>query len=158
MKMKPMLLGLFVLFCLALIPVTCQDNPHYTITDPAIREMMISMDMPRYTGGIPGNVAGNWQLALINGENIELILQQSGSVVFGKGSIVSGSVSVPVTVSGSVSGNNLRLDVVPADGAGLYAISVNISRLPFVGTYAIFRVNTAPKPGTLQASLNLPSA
>ncbi len=154
--MKSVLPVWFVLFCLAIIPASCQDNPHYMITDPAIREMMMSIDMPRYAGGVPGNVAGNWQLMLDEGKNIELTLQQFGSVVFGKGNIVSGSVSQPLTASGSVSDNNLRLNIVPVDGSGLYAISVNFIRLPFVGTYAVFRADSAPKSGTLQASWSLP--
>jgi hypothetical protein len=177
LKMKSVLSVWFVLFCLAIIPSSCQDNPHYMITDPAIREMMvsidmpryaggvpsdpairemmISMDMPRYAGGIPGNVAGNWQLMLDEGKNIELTLQQFEPAVFGKGNIIAGSVSQPLTASGSVSDNNLQLDIVPVDGSELYAISVNFSRLPFVGTYAVFRADSAPKSGALQASWTL---
>jgi hypothetical protein len=148
-----LLLSIFALFGLALFPAI--DNPHYMMTDPAIREMMISMDMPRYTGGVPANVAGNWQLMLSDGKNIGLALQQSGAIIFGKGNIVSGSFSLPVTASGSVSDNNLRLDVVPENGSELYAISVNFSRLPFVGTYAVFRADSAPKPGTLPMPIGL---
>jgi hypothetical protein len=176
--MKSVLLVWFILFCLAIIPASSQDNPHYIITDPAIREMMVSMDMPKYAGGVPsdlairemmismdrhryargvpGNVIGNWQLMLDRGRNIELTLQQLESVVFGKWTIIAGSVSQPLTASGSVSDNNLQLDIVPVDGSELYAISINFGSLPFVGTYAVFRADSAPKSGALQASWTLP--
>ena len=58
--------------------------PNYMITDRALREMLISLDIPRYTGSVPiGNVIGNLQLMLSDGKYIGLKLLQSGSVVFG---------------------------------------------------------------------------
>jgi hypothetical protein len=176
--MKRISLILIVLLCLG-FSAQSQDNPHYMIidpalremlisldmprytgsdlhhmiTDPALREMLISLDMPRYTGSVPiGNVAGNLQLKLSDGTYIGLKLLQSGSVVFGKGNITSGSASQLATAGGSILGNNLRLDVVPENGTEVYAISVNMGRLPLVGTYSVFRADSAPKPGTLQAS------
>jgi len=80
-------------------------------------------------------------------------LLQSGSVVFGIGDITSGSVSQLATAGGSILENDLRLDVIPETGTELYAISMNMGRLPFAGTYIEFRANAAPKAGTLQASL-----
>jgi hypothetical protein len=150
--MKRISLILIVLLCLG-FSAQSQDNPHYMIIDPALREMLISLDMPRYTGSVPiGNVAGNLQLKLSDGTYIGLKLLQSGSVVFGKGNITSGSASQLATAGGSILGNNLRLDVVPENGTEVYAISVNMGRLQLVGTYSVFRADSAPKPGTLQAS------
>ncbi|MDD1758131.1 MAG: hypothetical protein LUQ22_05305 [Methanotrichaceae archaeon] len=57
------------------------------------------------------------------------------------------------TVGGSILGNDLRLDVVPENGTEVYAISVNMGHLPLVGMYSVFRAGSAPKTGTLQASL-----
>ena len=177
--MKRIPLSLIVFLCLG-FSAQSQDNPHYMMTDPAIREMQMSLDMPRYTGNVPnymitdpalremlisldmprytgsvpiGNVTGNLQLMLGDGKYIGLKLLQSGSVVFGKGNMTSGSISQLATVGGSILENDLRLNVVPETGTEVYAISVNMGRLPLVGTYSVFRAGSAPKTGTLQASL-----
>jgi hypothetical protein len=155
-KMKSIVLILIVLFCL-LFQAESQDNPHYTATDPAIREMMSSLEMPRYTGNVPAeNIAGDWHLMLDDGNYIDLALLQSGSAIFGRGSIASGTSSQWATASGSVSGSSLLLDVVPESGTELYSISVNIGSLPFTGTFVVFRSDSAPRTGNLQASKILP--
>jgi hypothetical protein len=154
-KMKLILL-LIILSCLAL-PAESLDNPHYTSIDPAVREMLVSLDMPKYAGNVPATtIAGNWRLVLTDGIYIDLVLLQSDSAIFGRGNLVSGMVSQWAVASGSVSGSNLKLDVVPESGTELYAISVDISRLPLAGTYVLFRTNVAPKPGTLRAIRTLP--
>jgi hypothetical protein len=155
-KMKSIVLILIVLFCL-LFQAESQDNPHYTATDPAIREMMSSLEMPRYTGNVPAeNIAGDWHLMLDDGNYIDLTLLQSGSAIFGRGKMTSGTNSQWATASGSVSGSSLLLDVVPESGTELYSISIDIGSLPFAGTFVVFRNDSAPKPGNLQASKILP--
>ncbi len=152
--MKSILIALVALSCLLSL-AEAQSNPHYTVTDPAIKEMLISLDMPRYTGSVPvQNVAGDWQLTLSDGRYIELSLLQSDLAVFGKGKMAVGAVSQGAFASGSISGSNLRLEVVPESGTELYAASVDISRLPFKGTYIVFPGNYAPQTGTLMASKN----
>ena len=107
--------------------------------------MLISLDMPKYAGNVPAtNIAGNWRLVLTDGIYFDLVLFQSGSAIFGRGNLSSGMVSQWAVASGSVSGSNLELDVVPESGTELYAISVDISRLPLAGTYVLFRTNIAP--------------
>ena len=145
-----MLLSLALLSCLA-IHASAQGSPSYGITDPAIREMLVSLDMPR-VAATESNIAGNWRLELSNGPFIELALLQSGAVVFGKASVNSGVNSQWATASGEVTGNGLRLDVVPESGTELYAISVNLDRLPLAGTYVVFRGDAAPTPGMVSAS------
>ena len=151
-----LILLLIVLSCLAL-PAKSLDNPHYTSIDPAVREMLVSLDMPKYAGNVPATtIVGNWRLVLTDGIYIDLTLLQSGSAIFGRGNLVSGIVSQWAVASGSVSGSNLELDVVPESGTELYAISIDMSRLPFAGTYVLFRTNIAPKPGTLSAIKTVP--
>ncbi len=154
--MKSIVLILIVLFCL-MFQAESQDNQHYTATDPAIREMLISLEMPRYTGNVPAeNIAGDWHLMLDDGKNIDLTLLQSGSAIFGRGSLASETSSQWATASGSVSGSSLLLDIVPESGTELYSISVDIGSLPFAGSFVIFRVDSAPRPGNLQANKILP--
>lgn len=152
MRLKVMLISLAVLSCLA-IHTSAQMSPSYGITDPAIREMLISLDMPRgATLATATNVAGNWHLQLSNGPFIELSLLQSGAIVFGKASVNSGVNSQWATASGDISDNRLRLNVVPESGTELYAVSINLDRLPLTGTYVAFMGSAAPKSGMASAS------
>jgi hypothetical protein len=150
MKLKVILLSLVLLSCLV-VQASAQGSPSYTVTDPAIREMLASLDMPRVSA-TESNVAGSWYLALSNGPFIELALIQSGAVVFGRASMNSGADSEWATVSGEISGSNLRLNVVPEMGTVLYAISINTDRLPLTGTYVLIRGDAGPVPGSVSAS------
>ncbi len=150
MRLKVILLSLALLSCLA-IQASAQGSPSYTVTDPAIREMLASLDMPRVSV-TESNVAGNWYLALSNGPFIELALIQSGAVVFGRASVNSGVNQQWATASGEISGNRLRLNVVPEMGTELYAISIDIDRLPLTGTYVVIRGDAGPQPGSVSAS------
>ena len=103
--MKAILISLVILSCILSV-VEAQSSPHYTVTDPAIKEMLMAIDMPRYTGSVPMvNIAGNWQLTLSDGKYIELALLQSGIAVFGKGKMAIGTVSQEDFAGGSISGS-----------------------------------------------------
>ncbi len=149
-RLKVILLSLSLLTCLA-IQASAQGSPSSTVTDPAIREMLASLDMPRVSA-TESNVAGSWYLALSNGPFIELALIQSGAVVFGRASVNSGINQQWATASGEVSGNRLKLNVVPEKGTELYAISINTDRLPLTGTYVVIRDDASPVPGSVSAS------
>jgi hypothetical protein len=176
--MKSILISLIIFSSLFSI-AEAQSNPHYTTTDPAIREMLIgidmprttgnssfasttadpairemliSMDMPRYAGNVPvESIAGTWRLSLSDGERIELALRQSGSAIFGKGNISNSTFSQEAFASGSVSGSSLNLEVVPESATELYAISVDISSLPYQGTYVVFLADSGLQTGTIIA-------
>jgi hypothetical protein len=132
------------------------SNP--IVTDPAIRSILISMNMSQYLGNVPAEtIAGNWRLNLSDGTHIDLKLLQSEAAVFGKGKMAIGTASQGVSVSGSVSGSRLHLEVVPESGAELYAISVDISSPPFEGNYVVFLTDSEAHSGTLRASKNMPT-
>lgn len=179
--MRFILMLLFILSCL--ISMTeAQGNPHYTAadpaiqemltsinmprhtgnasfaatsSDPAIREMLISMDMPRYAGNVPAQtISGSWQLDLSDGNNIELALLQSGSAIFGKGTIASRTISQEAFASGSISGSSLNLEVVPESATRLYAISIDLSSRPYGGTYVVFQSDYSLQTGTIMANKN----
>jgi hypothetical protein len=179
--MKLKLFSLVVLFSIGSI-AEAQSNPHYMSTDPAIREMMISLDMPRTTGGVsftsmPSDPAiremlismdmpryaesvpakimnGSWQLNLSDERSIKLTLQQSGSAVFGKGIIMNSTISQAAYASGSVSENSLNLEVVPESATELYVISINIRSMPYEGQYVEFLPNSILQTGTITMSTN----
>jgi hypothetical protein len=134
--------------------------------DPVARQLLESMDMPAGPVAVGSNgaaqnantgmaaaarsITGDWQMELEDGENINLTLSQSGSMVFGRGSLESGTVSKPATASGSLSGHILRLNVVPADGTKLYALSLDLSGQTLAKTYSIFSAGAATASGTVR--------
>jgi hypothetical protein len=177
--MKIAFMLLFVLSCLFSL-AEAQSNPHYMAADPAIsemltsinmprhtentsftaisadpaiREMLISMDMPRYAGNVPVEIiSGSWQIGLSQGEDIHLKLQQSGSAIFGKGTISNSTLSQEAFASGSISGSSLNLEVLPENATELYALSIDITRLPYKGTYVAFLSDNGLETGTINAS------
>ncbi|NYT01689.1 MAG: hypothetical protein GKC10_02885 [Methanosarcinales archaeon] len=140
------------------------QTSHYLASDPAVREMRESLDMPRpSTAGdaaasdslpmtAPLNVSGIWHLELTDGTSIDLALNQSDDVLFGRGNVTAPPGLKQAAVSGMVSGSNLKLDVVPTDGMELYAISLDVSKLPLAGSYTRFGVYIEPQSGTARAA------
>jgi len=135
------------------MPRTTGSSSFTSMTaDPAVREMLISMNMPRYVGSVPPEIiAGTWLLNLSGGEYIELTLQQSGAAIVGKGTMTNGTLSQAAFASGSISGTSLNLEIVPESATELYAISVDISSLPYIGTYVVFLADSRLQTGTISA-------
>jgi hypothetical protein len=159
-------------------PIFYSSGTHATSSDPAIRQMEESMDRysSRYatlgslaaksktvkaTSGSFGavsnqqlNAAGGWHMELSDGKFIDLDLHQSGSRVFGVGSVTSSTLTQWAVASGDVTGSSLILDIVPANGMELYTISLDISRLHLPGSYTVFRANAAQSSGNVKANRN----
>lgn len=160
-------------------PIFYSSGSHVTSSDPAIRQMEASMDRysSRYASlgssntkstigksasdrsayaGIAGNqavnAAGGWRLELSDGTLVDLDLSQSGARVFGPGSMKSASSSAWAVASGEVVGTVLSLDIVPAGGKELYAVSIDISRLHLPGSYTAFRAGAGQLTGNVMAS------
>jgi hypothetical protein len=155
------------LICLVFQVHSQGDN--FVTVDPAISEMETSLDMPRppvatesgsevpmhssgHAANVPiQNLTGGWHLELTNGKNIDLILSQSGSVVFGSGKVTSGNVYKGATANGFISGNVLGIDVVPVDGTELYSLALDLSSQTPARTYRIFSANAATLSGTVRS-------
>jgi hypothetical protein len=160
-------------------PIFYSSGSQYTSSDPAIRQMEESMDRyssryaslgssnskstigkstiaksasPSSAAGQPVNIAGSWHLELSDGTLIDLDLSQSGSRVFGLGSMTSAISSQWAVASGEVTGSSLSLDVVPASGMELYAISMDVSRLHLPGSYSAFKANAVQISGNVMAN------
>ncbi len=135
--------------------------------DPVARQLMASMDAPAQpeaagsdssalNADLPSAntasrcITGEWHLELENGAYINLALSQSGSMVFGSGNVTSSAFAQLATASGSLSGDILRLNVVPADGSKLYALSLDLSGQTPSKTYNIFSADTAASSGTVR--------
>jgi len=93
------------------------------------------------------NAAGSWHFELTDGMAIDVVLHQSGTVVFGQGSVTSATTSQWAASNGVISGNNLRLAVVPASGTVLYVVSLDIARPSLGGSFTVFKVDGQTKSG-----------
>jgi len=160
-------------------PIFSSPGSHYVSSDPALREMQESMDRPISALGsvvarpatgktaskifgktasknaesqLLTNAAGRWHLELSEGRAIDLYLYQSGSRIFGSGSIAFGQAAQGATACGSIFGSSMILDVVPGSGTELYSISLDISRLHLASPYSVFRPGVSPGTGTVWAA------
>lgn len=108
-----------------------------------------NMDIPTASTSTR-SLIGSWQMELDNGINIILDISQSGNVVFGNGNVSSDTAVQLATASGSISGNILRLNVVPADGSKLYALSLDLGGQTPSKTYNIFSASAPLVSGTVK--------
>ncbi|NPV63000.1 MAG: hypothetical protein HPY61_10320 [Methanotrichaceae archaeon] len=162
MKFRRIMLFIAVFLLLAASGFS-QGTSHHVATDPAIREMIVSMDIPRASDpskfsygsssvAPSANLAGKWHLELDEGTIMDLTLRQSGNVLFGSGSIKPVRGMMDATAAGSISDGILHLDVVPTDGSEMFAVSLNVGLLPLLGTYTRFASGIDPESGSLKAS------
>ena len=98
------------------------------------------------------NAAGGWHLELTDGISIDLVLHQSGTVIFGQGSVTSGPASQWAASNGVISGNSLRLAVVPASGTALYVVSLDIVRPSLCGSFTTFKADGQTKSGAARGN------
>lgn len=120
-------------------------NRHYASSDPAIRQMQESLDRPRHFED------GHWQLWLSDGTSFDLILSQSGNSVLGYGLMTFGGENKRVTISGSIYGRNLELEITPDYGIKSYTVSIDIGYLPKSGTYTAYGAGAYPQSGYVNA-------
>jgi hypothetical protein len=167
-----------------------QGTDPYAVADPAVRNMLISLDMPRES--IPGpsdpairqmeasldypssyrtsssatagpirndysqgynsaNIAGRLQIILSDGTIMDLMLYQYQNTIYGQGSVNHGGKVQWATVKGYMYGNNLQIDVMPANDVTQYAISIDTARRDMPGRFTIYRYGTLLCSGTANA-------
>lgn len=147
-------------------PIFSSSGGHYLSSDPATREMQESMDRPIALGSVvarpatskaafssqTANAAGRWSMSLSDGRSIYLELYQSGTRIFGRGSMTTSQKTQGALASGTISGSTLALDVVPESGTELYSISLDISKLHLSSSYNVFRYGGQTGSGTVRAT------
>ena len=150
-------------------PIFSSPGGHYVSPDPAVRGMQESMDMTRHSATLgaavakratskvtpsitTSNAAGSWHLELSDGMAIDLVLHQSGTVIFGQGSVTSATTSQWATSNGVISGNNIRLAVVPASGTALYVVSLDIARPSLGGSFTRVKADGQTKSGAARGN------
>lgn len=139
-------------------PIFFSPGGHYVSAVPARHSTTVGAGTAKKTASkvTPGitnaNAAGSWHLELSDGMSIDLILHQSGSVIFGQGSVTHATTSQWAASNGVVSGNSLRLAVVPASGAALYVVSLDIARPSLGGSFTAFKEGGQTKSGAARAN------
>lgn len=151
-------------------PIFTSPAGSYLSPDPALREMQVSLDRPLTVGSVTSrpvsskktaattqttahvtSAAGRWSLALSEGKTIYLELYQSGSRIFGRGSMTQGQTTYGALASGTESGASVVLDVVPEIGTELYSIKFDLNRLHLSSAYTVYRVGAQSASGTAKA-------
>ena len=92
--------------------------------------------------------AGSWAFTLndVDKSYLKLDLYQTGDAVFGSGDLAAGGVLTPVTVGGSVLGDQLALFVIPTGSQNMYRFSLTINPGTMDGEY-IFTAPGITQPG-----------
>ncbi len=101
------------------------------------------------------NVAGAMSLLLTDSttRSVNLVVTQSGDVVFGKGSMTSNGMTQDVAATGSISSGKLNLDLLSMNDINLFKLSIDISGKSLSGSYSAISSSAAPWVGTAAGSL-----
>ncbi len=104
------------------------------------------------------NVNGTWSFDLIGKppEKIKLYLVQNKDVVTGQGVINRQNETVEATASGSISGTEMSLTVIPLGVLNLYKLNLSLSSLA-AGTYSAYMADGSSRSGqvTFVVSANI---
>ena len=122
---------------------------HSATVGAAVAKQAVSKVTPSTT---TANAAGSWHFELSDGMSIDLILHQSGTVIFGQGIVTSATTSQWAASNGVISGNSLRLAVVPASGTALYLVSLDIVRPSLGGSFTAFKDDGQTRSGAAKAN------
>jgi len=155
-------------------PIFTTKSGHSLSSDPSIRDMQVSLDMPRpsATAGLTRpaktvkpnsalgaknpDASGIWQIDLADGTSINLNLHQSAKMIFGKGSMAQRGYAQEVSASGELSGKKMLLNVISNSGSELYAFSMDTGRLPHAASYTLYRVGASPAMGSIKSIQQTP--
>ena len=94
------------------------------------------------------NVTGAWSFDLMGKtpEKMKLYLIQNKDVVAGQGVINRGNETEKATASGSISGENMILNVMPEGVSNLYKLNLSLSSLA-AGTYTAYMADGSSRSG-----------
>ena len=139
-------------------PIFSSPSGHYVSPMPASHSATVgaSVAKPATSKVTPSattsNAAGSWHLELTDSIAIDLALHQSGNVIFGQGSVTSDKTTQWAASNGVISGNSLRLAVVPASGTALYVVSLDTARPSLGGSFTMFKADGQTKSGAARGN------
>lgn len=108
------------------------------------------------TAAAPSSAAGRLSLTLTDNEvrSANLILSQSGDVIFGRGYIVTGNTTQDVSAAGSVTGSEINLDLLTMNDITLFRLDLNLSGSTLAGDYTAYSATSAPWTGRAEGSFS----
>jgi len=124
--------------------------------DPSKLGESMSIPSSRETNNV--NVTGIWSFDLIgkNPEKMKLHLIQNKDAIVGQGIMNRGNKTEKATASGSISGEQLSLDVMPEGASDLYRLNLSLSSLA-AGTFTACMADGSSRSGkvTFAVSANI---
>ena len=104
------------------------------------------------------NVTGAWSFDLMGKapEKMKLYLIQNNDVIMGRGVINRGNETKMATASGSISGEQMSLEVMPEGASNLYKLNLSLSSLA-AGTFTAYMADGSSRSGkvTFAVSANI---
>ncbi len=134
-------------------------SPNAGSIGPAKDTVMISAKNTKFpqstSTSSPLNIAGDLSLVLTDStiRSVTIALAQSGDIVFGKGSMISGGVTQDVAATGSISEGKLNMDLLSMTDINLYKLSIDLSSKSLSGSYRAFGSSLSPWTGTITGTL-----
>jgi len=103
------------------------------------------------TPAAPADMAGNWSLELqdSSSQRADLVLFQSGTLVFGHGTLSQGNDSRLVGAVGDVRGEVLSLDLITHDQADLFRLFLSAGGRSTSGSFEAYKVLGGSWSGTV---------
>lgn len=105
------------------------------------------------------SIGGSWSLKLSDSaeRQADITLFQNGDSIFGKGNLNEGNDTIPVTASGSLDADSLKLDLTPSVGSiGLYKLALNLNEDSADGVYQAFSVSGESWTGNVTGIRTVP--
>lgn len=103
----------------------------------------------------PTSVSGSWSLELADSapRTAALTLFQNGDAVFGSGNLnLDANTTMMAAASGTLSGNELNLDLVTLGKVNLYRLTLMVSGDSATGNYTSYSPSGSPSTGTAKGT------
>lgn len=103
----------------------------------------------------PTSVSGSWSLELADSASrtAALTLWQSGDAVFGSGNVnLDANTTMVAAASGTLTGNELSLDLVTLGKVNLYRLTLMVSGDSATGNYTSYSPSASPSTGTAKGT------
>ena len=103
----------------------------------------------------PTSVSGGWSLELTDtaSSTSALTLWQSGDVVFGSGNVnLDANTTMMATASGTLTGDELNLDLVTLGKVNLYRLALMVSGESATGDYTAYSPSASPSTGSAKGT------
>jgi hypothetical protein len=101
------------------------------------------------------SVSGSWSLELTDSfsRTAALTLFQSGDAVFGSGNVnLDANTTMMAAASGTLTGNELNLDIVTLGKVNLYRLTLMVSGDSATGNYTAYSPSASPSTGTAKGT------